>query len=210
MRTLVRKILNLFHDLQRLRKMKKARRHIFIDCGANTCKVLREYISKFRNFEFFAFEPQPDLYSEGQKVISENPDVKIAFYNKAVWTNNETVDFYLATEWGPNYKGGSTLVKEHVRNSSEVDYSHPIQVDAIDFSAWLGHNFTEDDYVIIKMDIEGAEYSVLEKVIVDNNHHIIDELIVEFHQKMNDSITAERHDSLVTKIRTFARLEIWH
>ncbi len=60
------------------------------------------------------------------------------------------------------------------------------------------------------MDIEGAEYDVLEKIIADNNHLLVDELIVEFHQHMNESITKIRHDSLIRKIRTFARLKVWH
>lgn len=201
---------DLFNKYKRAYKLQKSKRRIFIDCGANTCKVLRDNIKKFKDFEFFAFEPQPELAGEGQKVISENPETKIKFFNKAVWIENKTLDFYLANKWGPNFKGGSTLVTGHTRNSCEVDYSKPVQVEAIDFSEWLKTNFSKEDYVIIKMDIEGAEYDVLEKIIRDKNHNIIDELIVEFHQNMNTSISQEKHNSLVAKIKSFATLKIWH
>jgi len=33
----------------------------------------------------------------------------------------------------------------------------------IDFSHWLSANFSIRDYMIVKMDIEGAEYEVLER-----------------------------------------------
>ena len=204
----LRRGVGLLHKYKRARLLKKSKRRIFIDCGANTCKVLRTFIKRYGDFEFFAFESQPELAGECQKVISENPDTKITFFNKAVWVENKTLDFYLALKWGKNFKGGSTLVTG--RNFSDVDYSSPVQVEAIDFSEWLKTNFSEKDYVIIKMDIEGAEYDVLEKVIRDNNHNIIKELIVEFHQHKFPSISQERHNSLVAKIRSFATLTIWH
>lgn len=183
---------------------------MFIDCGANTCKVLRDNIKKYPDFEFFAFEAQPELVKEGQKVLHEYPDTKITFFNKAVWIKIEKKKFYLATQWDPNYKGGSTLLTGHTGNKCEVDYAHPVQVDTLDFSEWLGANFSSTDYLIIKMDIEGAEYDNFEKIIDDNNRHIINELIVEFHQNMNETITIERHKLLIRKIKKFARLEVWH
>jgi FkbM family methyltransferase len=199
-----------YRNTIRKRKMKECRRKIFIDCGANTCDVLRSYIKKYPDFEFFAFEAQPELAREGRRVIDENPNSKVSFYSKAVWIRDEPIDFYLASHWGRNYRGGSTLIHGQTRNSSKVDYARAVTVDAIDFSRWLAKNSTPDDYVIIKMDIEGAEYDVIEKIISDNNHNLVDELIIEFHQDMNDSISKERHDSLVRQVRSFCDLEIWH
>jgi len=210
LRRLKRRVISMSNDHRRGLMLKQASRHIFIDCGANTCAVLRDYIKKYPDFEFFAFEAQPELAKKGQRVINDHPNTKITFFNKAVWTENERIKFYLATHWGPNYKGGSTLLVGHTENNSKVDYAHPVQVEAIDFSQWLGTNFSDSDYVIIKMDIEGAEYNVLEKIIKDNNQRIINELIVEFHQHMNKSITTERHESLIKRIKEFAILEIWH
>jgi FkbM family methyltransferase len=199
-----------YSAVRRAPRVRSARRRVFIDCGANTCTVLRGFIKRFSNFEFFAFEAQPELAVEGERVIRELPKTEIRYFNKAVWTRDEELNFYLATQWGPNHRGGSTLITGNTKNQSAIDYESPVRVEAIDFSSWLGKNFVPEDYLIVKMDIEGAEYDVLEKIISDGYLRLIDELIVEFHQQMNESISKERHDALVRTLRRSCRLEIWH
>ncbi len=196
---------------RRTKKIRASPRRVFVDCGANTCTVLRDFVKELPDFEFFAFEAQPDLKSEGERAIRDHPDTRIQYANKAVWIRNETLNFYLATEWGKNFRGGSTLVTGNTMNQSAIDYDSPVQVEAFDFSAWLGANFCPQDYVIVKMDIEGAEYDVLEKVIADGNLPVINELIIEFHHGMNTDISEERHDALVeTLTDTLDRLERWY
>jgi FkbM family methyltransferase len=187
-------------------------RRVFVDCGANTCAVLRSFVEELpEDFEFFAFEAQPELRSVGRRVAAEIGQARVEFIPKAVWTDDGVIDFYLATRWGPNYRGGSTVVAGHTKNESSIDYGKPVQVEAFDFSGWLRANFDSEDYVIVKMDIEGAEYDVLEKVVRDGNLPLIDELIVEFHQHMNDNITMERHDRLLRLLKAAdCRLELWH
>jgi FkbM family methyltransferase len=212
-RILPRRAKALYRALQRRRASRRSpHRRVVVDCGANTCKVLRSFTGKLpEDFEFVAFEAQPELRRAGRRAVRDLRDRKIDFIPKAVWTEDGVIDFYLATEWGPNHRGGSTLVAGHTRNKSAVDYAHPVQVEAVDFSAWLRRNFDEDDHVIVKMDIEGAEYDVLEKVVRDGNLPLIDELIVEFHQHMNDGIPKERHERLLATLEAApCRLEIWH
>jgi FkbM family methyltransferase len=199
-----------WHDWRRSREVRGARRRVFVDCGANTCQVLRKFLRKLPDFEFFAFEAQPELAEAGAQVVREHPQRQITFYNQAVWTKDETLDFFLATAWGPNYRGGSTLMSGNTRNKSQIDYAQPVQVPAIDFSQWLARTVVEDDYVIVKMDIEGAEYDVLEKVFADGHERLIDELIVEFHQNMNDALSRDRHNALVKRLRGALRLHVWH
>jgi hypothetical protein len=61
----------------------------------------------------------------------------------------------------------------------------------------------------MKLDVEGAEYPVLEKMVADGSIELIDELLVEFHWHMNESITKDRHDRLVNELRKHVHLEIW-
>ena len=55
------------------------------------------------------------------------------------------------------------------------------QIKSVDFSGFLGERFKQEDFIAVKMDIEGAEYPVLEKLISDNRLNYIDLLFVEFH-----------------------------
>lgn len=203
-------LVHRYNAVRRAPRTRQARRKVFIDCGANTCTVLRQFISKLPDFEFFAFEAQPELAAEGKRVIRDLPEVRIQHFTKAVWVRDEVLSFYLATKWGPNYRGGSTLMTGQGNNRSAIDYQSPVQVEGFDFSRWLAENFGPEDYVIVKMDIEGAEYKVLEKVIADGNLALIDELIVEFHHHLNENISRAHHDALVRTLRRSCRLEIWH
>lgn len=44
-------------------------------------------------------------------------------------------------------------------------------------------------FVVVKMDIEGAEYSILRALLADNSIELIDVLHVEFHDRLMDSET---------------------
>jgi len=216
-RQLIRESDFIRHPLKftrRLNKRVNAKRQIYIDCGANTGQVLTSFIEKNKNLECHIFEPQPELEKPLKDLIRKHRDVSIHYYKKAVWTKDEKLEFYLATEWEVNHKGGSTLLNNHTNNLSKIDYNSPVQVDAIDFTNWLQHQLqpSQDDYIILKMDIEGAEYEVLEKMIASGSMSYISELIVEFHHQMIEDITENRHDALIRNLKGYGSLKLvtWH
>jgi hypothetical protein len=49
----------------------------------------------------------------------------ITFSSKVVWTTDDTVDLYLATHWGQNYRGGSTVVHASRMTFSSTSHSAP-------------------------------------------------------------------------------------
>jgi FkbM family methyltransferase len=188
---------------------KVPRRRVFIDCGSNTCSVLEDRINTGLDDEYFCFEPQPELGGCVDIVRSKHPGIPIQFFNAAVWVHDGEARLYLATKWGPNHRGGSTLLFGHVKNASEVDYSNPVTVRCVDFSRWIEKNFTRRDYIVVKMDVEGAEYEILERMVADRTIDYIDELIIEFHWHMNESIGKERHHSLIQALEGRVRLTDW-
>ena len=56
-----------------------------------------------------------------------------------------------------------------------------ITVDSVDLSSWIVSNFSREDHIILKMDIEGAEYEILKKMFVDDTIKYINELWIEWH-----------------------------
>ena len=63
-------------------------------------------------------------------------------------------------------------------------------IEGIDFSNWLLSNFDKKDHIILKMDIEGSEFSVLPKMFEDESIKLVDKLFIEFHygKRRNTSI----------------------
>ena len=51
----------------------------------------------------------------------------------------------------------------------------------IDLGRYLVDDFSESDYVVLKLDIEGAEYEVLNRLIDTNALSRVRELYVEYH-----------------------------
>tara|TARA_B100000287_G_C20309695_1_gene653329 strand:+ start:71 stop:655 length:585 start_codon:yes stop_codon:yes gene_type:complete len=142
---------------------------VLLDCGAN---IGQSYDVFFKNrddadqYEIHCFEPSPTFSSN----LSEK---SATYHQKAVWVEDGTMDFY---DKGNSLSG--TIYKNKVDNKGSGE---KIQVDCIDFSKFIIDNFNKDDYIIVKFDIEGAEYKVIEKMLEDKTFEYVNEFFVEFH-----------------------------
>jgi len=147
-------------------------RKIFIDCGfyvglaESLFKKTDEYDDEF---EFYAFEP-----TISEALIEKYSN--ITFSNKAVWICDGEIDFYKSRRC----RGRANSLFPNPRAKKEVVN----KIECIDFSKWIMDNFEKDDYIILKMDIEGAEEDVLEKMVKDGSIKYINVAYVEFHSKI--------------------------
>ena len=98
------------------------------------------------------------------------------YIQKAVWIEDAVIVFGTGRN---DFR--STIVNENLHFEQDDDGVR-YEVEAIDFSKWLSENIKPDDYVVMKMDIEGAEYDVLERMIRDETYKLIDKYYVEFHE----------------------------
>lgn len=149
-----------------------------------------------------AFEPALYAYNILKEKYKNNSDVIV--YKKAIWTENCEMDFYDCTEEDTDfltYSQGNSLIK----NTLSDGYKHTSKekVQACDFIEFLNNNFISKNLslYLIKLDIEGAEFEVLEQIIANNYHKHINKILVETHetsipdgeeklQKIKDLITA--------------------
>ncbi len=153
----------------------------FIDCGAHCGESILAAKQRFGDDVItISFEPIPGLAKQLQEIHKDNPTVNIQ--NSAVWINNEVKKFHLSEE----YTDGSSLL-DSLNNLRE---EHSIKIPCFDLSTWISETFDENDYLILKLDIEGAEYEVLNKMIKDNTIGMINEFWGEWHDmKISDPET---------------------
>jgi len=147
-------------------------RKVFIDCGFYHGRGMRLFKSKGEyepNFELFAFEPMVDVEDAEKRY----PGVK--FFNKAVWIEDGIINFHTSNRRGGQANG--------VFSNPRARDEKVVPVESVDFGSWIKKNFDKTDYIVVKMDIEGAEQDVLEKMVEDGSIDFVNILYVEFHSK---------------------------
>lgn len=163
------------------------KRYIFIDGGAHIGESIKNFeqssLYSEHPWEIFSFEANPYLI----KYLPQKPNLTVL--NKAIWIHDEGVKFYLA-----KFSESSSILKH--KKTGELS-KVPIKVDSVDFGQWLKRNFKLKDFIIVKLDIEGAEYEVLNKMLLDGTIRYVDEFHIEFHNTKVD--IPEQRDYELTK-----------
>ena len=158
-------------------RRRRVGRKIFLDVGAwdgISVKLFRKHWKNHEEFEIHSFECNLNLLERLKK------EKNINVYDTAAWVYDGTVDFYMAPpEFPYSFTLCSSLIKE--KTTGNLDIKNPVKVKCIDFSKWIMDNLSKEDYIILKMDIEGAEWEVLPKMMKDGSMDYIDEFYGEWH-----------------------------
>jgi len=181
----------------------KDRMRYYIDLGSYVGDTLKKAIDMFSpNIDLYiGFEPVPLFFKKLKQRFIHNNKVKI--YRKAVDIETGIQKLYLGYNF-PKRKGGitkgSTLISgKRTANISKKIY---IEVKTIDFSKYVLDNFNKDDYIVLKIDIEGKEYDVLEKMIEDGSINYIDKIYCEWHFYKIKTVTERRHNNIISKLNS--------
>ena len=150
--------------------------NVFVDGGGNDCNTINKYLKKFHNFDkIYVFEPNPffhDSYRNSNFILVK----------KAIWTSNCQLPFYVSKD---DRQIASSLLEDKLcKVNSEIKYffhDETIQVECVDFGEWIKEHIQPHHNLTLKLDIEGAEYDVLWKMIHDGTIKYIQNLFVEFH-----------------------------
>lgn len=176
-------------------------RKIFIDLGAYDGDTIREFLNwgwpygDPSEFIIYAFEPNPKF----EKQLS---GMGVIYSNRAAWIEEGEAEFAADPTETPM---GSTLMSSK-RHLWEI--SPHIKVPTFDLSEWVKQ--FKDDFVILKMDIEGAEFPVLRKMIDDKTVQYIDHLWVEMHPNKVEDFTSQDRDKLVEELKQLTNFRPWH
>lgn len=162
-------------------------RGLFIDAGSNVGQGW-SYFQRFYPptlYDYELFEPNPNCIAVLKEKIRNIPAGCQANLNEvAVGTDYQTLKFFGLddSEGGRLSQGGSTL-KNHNSDKFEHSDSRSIDVQSINFIDFVDKKSADYSSVVIKMDIEGAEYAVLEKMLASKTFEKIDTIFVEFHSR---------------------------
>merc|ERR1719159_1440215 len=75
------------------------------------------------------------------------------------------------------------MIRGGAHNETGTDQE---EVNLVDVAAWMIKNFREEDYVILKSDIEGGEFKLLSSLLDQGKAHLIDKLLLECHGAYGD------------------------
>ncbi|MEU9319529.1 FkbM family methyltransferase [Streptomyces sp. NPDC048295] len=181
-------------------------RKIFVDCGANLGIVLKRFMDELPDHDFYAFEPNATLLpSISANVERAQHAGLVDVSSSAVWTEDGTIDLFLGHHESSTVMPGKRVPPMY---NQQIDYSSPVAVPAVDFSAWLRRTATPKDLVTVKMDIEGAEYPVLRKLLADGTIDLVSVLYVEWHHDRFPAMSQAEHDEVAAAVS--ARVDVHH
>jgi FkbM family methyltransferase len=170
---------------------------VFIDCGANAGQSIDNFIKQWNDwseYDILSFEPNPALHEKFKK-YSKHENIK--FFPVATWIYDGDIDFYLSTQ----HTYGSSVLNTKVGNLTT-----PIQIKCVDLDKII-RQYSIDDYIILKIDIEGGEYELLEFLLSKNTFEYINVLYIEFHTHKVQK-TKEDDKILLNALASYPNLKV--
>lgn len=167
---------------------------IIVDCGANVGQEVSEFVET--GAMIYAFEPNPHAFAVLKEKFGQYPNV--VCFPFAVLDHEDTVRLYMH-EWAEQDEVKWSVGSSVVESKGNVRADNYVEVRAIDLSEFLYRFNTR--IKLLKMDIEGAEYPTLTKILERGIAVHIDHVVVETHaQKIPELQPA--HAALVELVET--------
>ena len=155
--------------------------HVCIDLGANQGTYTELLAS--RAGRVFAFEPDPWTFAALRQRVGDLPNVSLI--EAAAGTSSDPIELFRNFDFDddPAAKSlGSSIVPE----KTDIDHSTTLSVNQIDFVTCLEDQKT--DIFLMKIDIEGAEVALLEKLFASPVIDRVTWLFVETHERLVPSM----------------------
>jgi FkbM family methyltransferase len=191
--------------------------NIFLDCGTHFGQGLYQIIKSHNidsSWHVETYEANPITYD---RHLNKRQFDYVNYKNIGVYDRDGKIEFNVETPPNEDDTGmGSSLIDLSLWNpwggTLRENFKIKKEIDCFDFSKYIKNNFKIDDYIICKLDIEGAEYPVLEKMIKDETVPYIKKLYVEFHSNFftNEDEMKIREDYIRSKYYEYGlKIEYW-
>lgn len=165
-----------------------------IDLGANVGEITTRMAAT--GADVISFEPDPSAYAALQAATRDIPNVtRVA---KAAGARAETLMLRRSANWSPDDPTHRTAMSSIVRQDSGMSDENAVPVEVVDIVAYLTD--LDRDIRILKMDIEGAEWDVMEALIKAPVLARIDSIFVETHERVDPA----RYIPVFERLQDFA------
>ena len=157
---------------------------IAIDCGANVGKVTEVMASACATV--YAFEPNPYAFAVLKERFSHNAHVHC--YEKGVLDRDDQLKLFMhknAESDQVKWSTGSSLLDF----KSNINSNNYCVVDVIDLAQFIAD--LNAKVKVLKIDVEGVEYQILNKLIDTGVIHQIEHVFVETHAERVAELEAE-------------------
>lgn len=193
-------------------------RNVFLDCGTHFGQGLSEFTRIFKidaSWIVHSFEANPVTY---QMNMSKGATPYVQYHNVAVHNKDEKITIFVESPPGEGETGmGSSVITldkwDPQDGTLRQNFKTQYEVDAIRFSRFIMENFTHDDNIIIKMDIEGSEFNVIEDMLETGAMSYVKFIAIEWHGHFftNKEEMKQKESELIHKIRSLGvPHENWH
>jgi len=161
---------------------------IWIDLGAADGNTLNAFLNNqygpvancpSGQWEALLVEANPRFNQELDKASAQHPGQVKLYESTAAYACEAQTTFYLDTVTHDHNYWGSSLSP----NAQDVQNSglQKVQVPMINLNQMLYENTIPGDWVMVKMDIEGAEWDIMPCLALSPHASLMDRLYVEFH-----------------------------
>ncbi len=166
-----------------------------VDCGANMGVVTEKLAAT--GADVIAFEPDPYAFGILEQKFANKPNVTLV--NAAVGVGTGTVRLMRADNFGANPEGAS--VKSTILDGGRrIDAENSVEVPLIDFPSWVQEQVkARGEIAFVKMDIEGAELDILEKMDSEQLFQNLRCLVAETHERKFKDLR-DRYKALRDKV----------
>jgi len=152
---------------------------VFFDLGANMGQEIQGILDSGIDVEIHSFEPHPIFTRMLIDKFGNHP--RITINSSAAWIVDEDRDFYFKKS-KENLNGGATLISTKGNISRNITE----RVRCIDIAKYIENLGKDID--IFKIDVEGAEYHILDHIEKTGALSKIDKIFVEDHsRKISDN-----------------------
>jgi len=158
-------------------------RYVYVDVGARSYGssigswFRKQYPKQNKTFHVYAIEADRTFHQE----YGLKKGVTLLPY--AAWVRNESLVFEINRGPGEKVEGkGRGMGRiQPLQSSGGFDGGEVEKIPGFDFADWLKNTVSKNDFVVMKMDVEGTEFDLIPRLFETGAICLVDEIFLECH-----------------------------